>query len=456
MILEFDDLGTHKIRMTMSAVKSGNTYSDSATYTFHVGPVAELEVRDAGASPEVETGQQAYTVTAINNGPDAAPAVRVTGLPTGVTEFVASEGSYNSTTGVWTVGELETEEVRLVSGHSQGPTLTLITEDANAPDITAAIANTRDYAVCIDSSGYDIAAANEAACTGTSGASWHSTNYYDHRPGNNTATIAARAGTGQGHPDAPRSLRVDKFGSLALLRWQPPESGVVNGFGITHYQVERNGVVADDVRGIMYADLRGDAVNQSYRVRAVNNREVPGPWSLPSTWVFDTPAAPNGLGLTATPGAGAGRIDLSWFAPSGETGLSYHIEYAFDGAGPWTRFHTQSETTYSHTGLLLGVTYHYRVAAFRGNLMISPWAYAQATTEGVAVDVPGWPMNLRFTSIDRTAVTLAWDPPADDGGSRVTGYEYRVFGPCPSGADGVCDIVAPRRVSGTSAHGSAG
>ena len=29
------------------------TYSDSGTYTFHVGPAADLEVRDAGASPEV-------------------------------------------------------------------------------------------------------------------------------------------------------------------------------------------------------------------------------------------------------------------------------------------------------------------------------------------------------------------------------------------------------------------
>ena len=39
---------------------------------------------------------------------------------------------------------------------------------------------------------------------------------------------------------------------------------------------------------------------------------------------------------------------------------------------------------------------------------------------------------------------------SDDGGSRVTGYEYRVFGPCASGADAICDIVAPTRVSGTS------
>ena len=148
-----------------------------------------------------------------------------------------------------------------------------------------------------------------------------------------------------------------------------------------------------------------------------------------------------------------GRIDLSWFAPSGETGLRYRIEHATDGAGPWrTLVSSQSGTTYSHDGLLSGTTHYYRVAALKGSLT-SPWAYVQATTEIVGdgpVYVPGWPVNLRFTSVERTAVTLVWDPPPDDGGSPVTGYEYRVYGPCGDGSGAVCDIVAPRRVRGTS------
>ena len=452
--IEFGRLGTYVALFEIEATKAGMKYTDSATYTFHVGPVAELEVRDAGPNPAVPGDRRAYTIAARNQGPDTAPAVEValSGVPQGA-RVIASQGSYAPDTGIWRIDEMDSVETRRSTGQSDEETLTIISEDGAPAPITATISNTQDYSVCIDSSGNDVDASSESECTG-GGHSWNSAEYYDYLDHNNTATIAAQLPTGEGDPDAPRSLRVDKFGSLALLRWQPPESGRVNRFGITHYQVERNGVtLADDVTGIMYADLRGDAVNQSYRVRAVNNWGVPGPWSLPSTWVFNTPAAPNGLGLTAAPGAGVGRIDLSWSAPSGETGLSYRIEYSFDGADPWTRLRTQSGTTYSHTGLLLGVTYHYRVAAFRGNLMISPWAYIQATTEGVQVDVPDWPMNLRFTSIDRTAVTLAWDPPHDDEGnedSTVTGYEYRVFGPCPSGSDGVCDIVAPRRVSGTS------
>ena len=51
--------------------------------------------------------------------------------------------------------------------------------------------------------------------------------------------------------------------------------------------------------------------------------------------------------------------------------------------------------------------------------------------------------------LDRISVTLVWDPPPDDGGTPVTGYEYRALGPCASGADAICDIVAPSRVRGT-------
>ncbi len=509
--VEFGDLGTYVVDLTIEATHTdtSTTYTATSTthraptgrYTFHVGPAAELEVRDAGANLELPSGKRAYTIMAVNNGPDIPPAAQVmlADVPEGA-EAVASQGSYDQGVcdedglcqGVWTIGELRLSDFYRASGlPGDGPTLTLITDAAIADPITATIENTQDYCVriksggefsddrectgslpagytehsaayydyttsdCIDSTGEKVAASSRSDCETTSGNSWHSND--------RDVQIASHAGTGRLHPDAPRSLRVDKFGSLALLRWQPPESGAVNRFGITHYQVERNGVVvADDVTGIMYVDLRGGAVNQAFRVRAVNDQEVPGPWSRPigTSGPLERPgelAAPNGL--TATPGVGVGRIDLRWFAPSADNSLRYVIEHATDGAGPWTTLASRhSGTTYSHTGAILlpSTTHYYRVATVRGN-DISAWAYAQATTEAVDedgepawFDPPGWPMNLRFTRIDRTAVTLAWDPPADDGGSRITGYEYRVFGPCASGADAVCDIVAPTRVSGTS------
>ena len=439
IVAEFSTLGLHKVQLTLGASTSGTAYDDTFIYTFYVGPIAELEVSQGGRPPGRQKG---YVIEAINHGPDAAAGVLIT--LTGVPEGARTEptrGRYERGAcdanglceGFWTIDEMNTLERAREIGESEKETLTIF---GDGSPITAAIKSTEDYSVVVD---------------GTR----HSTEYYDHIGDNNEAQITSQPGTGRADPNAPQSLRVDKFGPLALLRWQPPESGQVNGWPVTHYQVERNGaMLADDVKGIIYADLQGGTVNQSYRVRAVNSFGVPGPWSFPkgAGGPLEQPeelGAPTGL--TAAPGLGdAGRIDLSWFAPSGETGLRYRIEHATDGAGPWrTLVSSQSGTTYSHTGLISGATYHYRVAALKDSI-ISPWAYVQATTEGVTVDTPGWPENLRFTSIDRTAVTLAWDPPPDDGGSRVTGYEYRVFGPCASGADAVCDIVAPTRVSGTS------
>ena len=38
---------------------------------------------------------------------------------------------------------------------------------------------------------------------------------------------------------------------------------------------------------------------------------------------------------------------------------------------------------------------------------------------------PDAPGALRFTSVGKDQVSLAWDPPADDCGAPPTGYEYR-------------------------------
>ena len=184
---------------------------------------------------------------------------------------------------------------------------------------------------------------------------------------------------------------------------------------------------------------------------------VSSDWARAQATTRAEPGAP--AGLTATRGYGVGRIDLTWYPPVAVSGLTYHIQHATAATGPWeTLSASYSGLTYSHHGLLLGTTHYYRVATIEEG-SVSGWAYAQATTEPtvnpdgreVVHLVPQWPENLRFSSLDRTSVTLVWDPPADDGGRPVTGYEVRAWGPCASGAAGaVCDVVPPTRVSGTS------
>ena len=218
------------MQYTIKGTKSGTEYTDSATYTFHVGPVAELEVRDNPDYSLAEPGERAYTIVARNQGPDTAPAVRVTltGVPEDA-EAVTSQGSYAQGAcqdglceGVWTIGEMSPVASRYAEGRTEEEVLTIIPTGSGGP-VTAVIENTRDYSVVID---------------GTT----HSTNYYDYLDHNNEVEIALRGASSiglQGRPERPTVTRIPAVAGLpsfALVQWQPVEW--LNGFRVTHYEVQ--------------------------------------------------------------------------------------------------------------------------------------------------------------------------------------------------------------------------
>ena len=61
---EFPTLGTYTVDFIVDANHTdGNVYSDTGSYSIHVGPVAELEAWDGGRNPAVPAGQRAYTIT---------------------------------------------------------------------------------------------------------------------------------------------------------------------------------------------------------------------------------------------------------------------------------------------------------------------------------------------------------------------------------------------------------
>ena len=166
--LKFDTLGTYVFDFTqVSRNNNGTTgdtaddvdYSATGRYTFHVGPVAELAVRDGAPNPDLPAGQTAFTIVAVNNGPDPASDAQVTvTLPANATyqSHTASAGTYDSTGGVWTVGELQhTDSIRRAQGRD-GEVLTIIADYAGDETAAASIVNTVDYSVCIDSEGGDL------------------------------------------------------------------------------------------------------------------------------------------------------------------------------------------------------------------------------------------------------------------------------------------------------------
>ena len=351
---EFTTLGTYKMDFTAAVTHTDtNVYSDTGSYIFHVGPVAELEARDNGPNPELASTQRAFTIVAVNNGPDDAPAAQVTVTDLNTSDYVshnASHGTFDSTTGVWTIGELRDDSVYYrTTGHPLGwPSLTIVTSAAEDTEITAAISNAQDYQVCIDSSAEDVAAGNQADCKTESGNTnawhaavcvntadneidstitveatcdsttdrawtenvcassaggvlaahteaicfgWHTAPYYDYLSDNNSATIKAKDGTGADLP----ALGSPEAGTAAIkVTWDPITE--VNGRRVTHYEVQKQTNPWETVAKVLetsYVDndvAAGDT--RSYRVRAVNDRGLQGAWSAPMEGTVPVPETP--------------------------------------------------------------------------------------------------------------------------------------------------------------------
>ena len=300
---EFETLGTYVVEYEATATHTDTTtYPDgltgTGTYTFHVGPVAELGVRDGGAVHGLAADRHAIMVVASNRGPDDAPGAEVAidlTLPEGVTveSHIASAGSYEN--GVWVIGRLREKGYFPAAGRRlDGEDLVLILQGENAAAATAtvSIASTEDYTVCIHEDGRDVLPkpASRADCEVTSGNSWHSTHYFDYIDENNTAAITALPGTGAGAPGQPRTPRVLQSTDprVAIVSWERVER--LNDWPVEKYEVHKSALPCERpsldppmgsisvVRGDLFLDegLNADAC---YAVRAVNDRGGKGYWS---------------------------------------------------------------------------------------------------------------------------------------------------------------------------------
>ena len=288
---DFQTLGTYLLTYSITMTDSSNVqHTDSARYTFHVGPVAELETKDAGTSPEVPSDQQAFTISAINNGPDTAPAaqVTVTGLDDTYVSHSVTAGTFDPTTGIWQIGELKETAFYQAVHDRDGETLSIITSAASNATVTARITNTQDYQVCINSDAADVTLSNPSstACTAQAATNtWHTAKYYDYIPANNSTTITATTGTAASLTETTPAPEVNGTPeSIIVLTW--PAVKTLKGQAVSHYQVEK--WVAEDeewerqepdkVLAPMWLD-DDPGEDPQYRVRAVNEAKAHGPWS---------------------------------------------------------------------------------------------------------------------------------------------------------------------------------
>ncbi len=416
---EFEKLGTYIVEYTAIAThatlpgdcdtdndNTNDAFCATETYTFHVGPIADLEVRSGAPSPDA-TGSH-LTIEALNHGPDTAEGVQVTNLPQNAAVAYISQGNYHPSTGRWDLSTLQTAGYRRAAGRASAATLVLATTES-AP--AATIASTQDYTVCIGSDGSDLAHATQAVCEAdtANGGSWHTAPYYDLDPDNNTAALTAHA---RGSSPATLTLDETRPGAVTLTWTTQPGAAT---YGI---EFSTDGETWDSLTAGLttprytYTGSLPISSTQHYRVYAVNEA---GERSRPLATATSSPkvitrtvirtggggggsaadASPTGPSrLRATP-RGPTRLLLYWSGPRhlyGEAITSYELEVSPDGdhwttVAPYievarpTRSGEQSATKYTHTGLTPATTYHYRVYAHnrRGRSLAS--AVASATTD---------------------------------------------------------------------------
>src|SRR3990170_411024 len=131
------------------------------------------------------------------------------------------------------------------------------------------------------------------------------------------------------------------------------------------------------------------------------------------------------------------RIDLFWATPQNNGGspiTGYKIQYKIAG-GSYSNLvsNTGNATTkYSHTGLITGTTYIYRVSSVNtvGTSIPSSEAIATPATNSKPLEniIPNSPTSLTATDISPTSIKLTWTQPAANNGPPVVGYkiEFRI------------------------------
>jgi len=121
------------------------------TALVEVAPSADIALTKTASAGAIDDGQEVtFTVTAENDGPDAASGVAVTDLLPAGLEYVSSttsQGSYGQATGVWTVGAL---------ANAAAATLTVTAKATKAGSITNTATTTAEEQ-------FDPVAANDSA-----------------------------------------------------------------------------------------------------------------------------------------------------------------------------------------------------------------------------------------------------------------------------------------------------
>jgi hypothetical protein len=236
--------------------------------------------------------------------------------------------------------------------------------------------------------------------------------------------IRAGAGGGSGGPTVPApptAVTAEAQGLRAVrVKWSPPAN--TGGSAITGYTVKvessspvgpsRSASASAEVTEATVIDLE-NGTTYTFVVRALNDIGPSGP-SVESNAVT-TPAVP-GASTSVTATAADKAATVTWTAPA-NVGGSPVSGYTVTSVPGGLSGSTTGATTLTLTGLTNGTSYTFNVVAT--NLVgDGPPAASNAVTPS---GPPGAPTGVTATA-GNTEAMVQWGPPADNGGSAITGY----------------------------------